>query len=104
GAAARRPRPARRAVDLRLVPLDHDVVEEPAVGAEHLRDRLAQEREVVLLEPLVVEPARELDRQPDDALLLLEGDGLERLEPRPVALSADVVTDEGEALVPDRFR
>ena len=84
--------------------LDHDVVEEPPARPEHLRDGLAEQAEVVLLEPLVVEPARELDRQLGQALVVLEPDGRERLEPRLEALPADVVPDDGETRVPDRCR
>src|SRR5690606_9795483 len=79
------------------------VVVEAAGRAEHLRDRLAEEAEVVLLQPLVVEPAGELHRQLDGVVVGLQGDGAEGLEPRPKALAADVVSDEGETLVPDRF-
>src|SRR5690606_33606079 len=59
---------------LGVILLDDDVVEEPALGPEHLRDRLAQQAEVVLLQPLVIEPARELDRQLDKVALVLQVD------------------------------
>src|SRR5690606_36254486 len=84
--------------------LDHDVVEEPPAGAEHLRDRLAEQPEVVLLQPLVVEPARQLDRELGDAVLVHQPYRLEGLEPRLVSLPANVIRNDAETGTPHRFR
>jgi hypothetical protein len=85
---------------LRVVLLDDHVVEQTAVGAEHPRDRLSEQREVVLLNPLVVKPAWKLDRQLAQVVLVLQGVGLQRLKPGREALAAHVVPDDVETFVP----
>ena len=84
-----------------LVFLDQDVVVEAPIGPDDLCDRLADQREVMLLKPLEIEPAGKLDGQFDLVIECLNPDGLKGLEPRLEALTADIVPDDIQAFIPD---
>ncbi len=81
--------------------LNHDVVKEPPLWPEDLRDGLAQQTEVVLFQPLIIETAWELHRQFYKFFFLLQLYRFERLKPRLVTLPVDVVPNNFETLLPD---
>jgi len=87
-----------------IVFLDDDVVEQPAVGTEHLRDGLTEQSEIVLLEPFEVESAGQLDGQFDQSILLFHAQGFQWRKPCPEALAADIVPNDLETVIPNRFR
>jgi hypothetical protein len=83
---------------------DYDFVVEPALRTEHLRDRLSNQREIMLLKPLIVELARKLNREFSKAAVLDQSDRSEGLKPGLKTLSADVVPYDVETPIPDQRR
>jgi hypothetical protein len=84
-----------------VLSFDHHVVEEPTARAENAGDGFPQERKVMLLQPLVVEPTRELNRQLPDLIFFGKRLSLKRLEPGLEALAADVLADHVETFIPN---
>src|SRR5690606_3651687 len=88
-----------------IVALDLDVIIQPALRSQHLRDRLAEQAVVMLLQPLVVEAARKLNGQLMAAVIFrAKVYSPEGFEPRPKPLLADIVPDDVETPFPGCFR